>query len=179
MSCHGQVPVHDPRTEFLRVKASWFRVAQGIRRSFGVHDLGCLSALAGGGFAGLWFFETVTLTGTRMFVLAVIEHHSRRIRVLGATAHPCAFRVTQTARNLVMDLLDAGCWARFLIRDRDGKFPEFVRRRSGRCGGQGRAHRCPDAENERVHGAVGPDLPTRAPRPDLDLEPAPSAARSA
>jgi hypothetical protein len=33
------------------------------------------------------FFETVTLTGTRMFVLAVIEHHSRRIRVLGVTAH--------------------------------------------------------------------------------------------
>jgi hypothetical protein len=41
------------------------------------------------------FFETVTLTGTRMFVLAVIEHHSRRIRVLGATAHPCASWVAQ------------------------------------------------------------------------------------
>lgn len=24
-----------------------------------------------------------------------------------------------------MDLQDAGCWARFLIRDRDGKFPEL------------------------------------------------------
>jgi putative transposase len=55
------------------------------------------------------FFETVTLTGTRMFVLAVIEHHTRRIRVLGATAHPCAAWVTQAARNLVMDLQDAGC----------------------------------------------------------------------
>jgi hypothetical protein len=31
------------------------------------------------------FFETVTLTGTRIFVLAVIEHYSRRIRVLDAT----------------------------------------------------------------------------------------------
>jgi transposase len=39
------------------------------------------------------FFETVTLSGTRVFVLAVIEHHTRRIRVLGATAHPtCACR---------------------------------------------------------------------------------------
>jgi putative transposase len=71
------------------------------------------------------FFETVTLTGTRMFVLAVIEHHTRRIRVLGATAHPCASWVTQAARNLVMDLQDAGCGAQFLIRDRDGKFPEM------------------------------------------------------
>jgi putative transposase len=55
------------------------------------------------------FFETVTLGGTHMYVLAVIEHHSRRIRVLGATAHPAASWVTQAARNLAMDLQDAGC----------------------------------------------------------------------
>jgi putative transposase len=60
-----------------------------------------------------------------MFVLAVIEHHARRIRVLGATPHPTASWVAQAARNLVMDLQDAGCQARFLIRDRDGKFPEL------------------------------------------------------
>ena len=66
------------------------------------------------------FFETVTLSGTRVFVLAVIEHHTRRIRVLGATAHPTASWVAQAARNLVMDLQDAGSRARFLIRDRDG-----------------------------------------------------------
>jgi putative transposase len=71
------------------------------------------------------FLETVTLTGDRMYVLAVIERHTRRIRVLGATAHPTASWVTQAVRNLVMDLEDAGCWARFLIRDRDGKFPEL------------------------------------------------------
>jgi transposase InsO family protein len=71
------------------------------------------------------FFETVTLSGTRMFVLAVIEHHTRRIRVLGATTHPTTSRVGQAARNLVMDLQDAGCRAQFLIRDRDGKFPEL------------------------------------------------------
>jgi hypothetical protein len=33
-----------------------------------------------------------------MFVLAVIEHHSRRIRVLDATAHPCASWVKQVTR---------------------------------------------------------------------------------
>jgi putative transposase len=55
------------------------------------------------------FIETTTLTGTRMYVLAVIEHASRRIRVLGATAHPTAAWVTQAARNLVMDIEDARC----------------------------------------------------------------------
>ena len=69
------------------------------------------------------FFETSTIDGTRQPVLAVIEHATRRIRILGATPHPTASWVVQAARNLVMDLQDAGCRARFLIRDRDGKYP--------------------------------------------------------
>jgi transposase InsO family protein len=69
------------------------------------------------------FIETVTLTGARIYILAVIEHASRRIRVLGATAHPTAAGVTQAACNLVMDLEDAGCQVKCLIRDRDGKYP--------------------------------------------------------
>ncbi|MFD6327471.1 IS481 family transposase, partial [Streptomyces sp. NPDC058442] len=69
--------------------------------------------------------HTVTLSGARLYVFAVIEHASRRIRILGATAHPSASWVTQTAKNLVMDLEDAGCRARFLIRDRDRKFPSL------------------------------------------------------
>ncbi len=69
------------------------------------------------------FFETVTLTGTRVYVLAVVEHASRRVRILGATGHPSAAWVSQTARNLVMDLEDAGCRVKYLIRDRDGKYP--------------------------------------------------------
>ncbi|MFB7323873.1 MULTISPECIES: helix-turn-helix domain-containing protein [unclassified Streptomyces] len=71
------------------------------------------------------FFETVTLSGVRLYVFAVIEHANRRVRILGATAHPSAAWVVQAAKNLVMDLEDASCRARFMIRDRDGKFPEL------------------------------------------------------
>ncbi|PRY40537.1 integrase [Umezawaea tangerina] len=54
------------------------------------------------------FFEVSTVRGIRMYALAVIEHSSGRIRVLGATAHPTAARFSQTAKKLVMDLDDAG-----------------------------------------------------------------------
>ncbi|MGW9032810.1 integrase core domain-containing protein [Streptomyces sp. NPDC055722] len=67
-------------------------------------------------------FETRTLTGARLYVFAVIEHSTRRIRVLGATAHPTADWIVQLGRNLLMDLEHAGSKARFLIRDRDAKF---------------------------------------------------------
>ncbi|MBG0568413.1 integrase core domain-containing protein [Actinoplanes aureus] len=69
------------------------------------------------------FLETITLAGTRLYVLAVIEHASRRVRVLGATAHPTTAWVAQAARNLVMDVEDTGCPVKYLIRDRDGKYP--------------------------------------------------------
>ncbi|MGW5682181.1 integrase core domain-containing protein [Nonomuraea sp. NPDC003754] len=72
------------------------------------------------------FIETVTLNGQRQYILAVIAHATRRVRVLGTTAHPTAAWVIQAIKNLVMDLEDAGCRARYLIRDRDGKFPALM-----------------------------------------------------
>jgi hypothetical protein len=69
------------------------------------------------------FIETITLAGQRQYILAAIHHAGRRARVLGTTAHPTHTWVTQTVRNLVMDLNDAGNLprVRFLIRDHDGK----------------------------------------------------------
>jgi putative transposase len=68
------------------------------------------------------FFEISTLTGARLYVFAVIDHATCRIRILGATAHPTAAWTTQRARNLVMDLQDAHATVKYLIRDRDSRY---------------------------------------------------------
>ncbi|MFC5959201.1 hypothetical protein ACFP51_33685 [Streptomyces pratens] len=36
------------------------------------------------------FIEIVTLTGQRQYILAAIEHTTRRVRILGTAAHPSA-----------------------------------------------------------------------------------------
>jgi putative transposase len=60
--------------------------------------------------------------GTIVYVLAIIEHGSRRARVLGATDHPVQSWAVQHARNLLMDLDDAGIGARLVRHDRDASF---------------------------------------------------------
>ena len=72
------------------------------------------------------FFTADLLDGTQAYVLAVIEHATRRIRVLGVTQHPTGAWTTQQARNLIMDLGDQTDRVRFIIRDRGPDFtPAF------------------------------------------------------
>jgi transposase len=64
------------------------------------------------------FFIVDLLDGTQAYVLAVIEHATRRIRILGATPHPTGEWTVQQARNLLMDLGDQAHRAKFMIPDR-------------------------------------------------------------
>ena len=74
------------------------------------------------GILALDFFTAGLLNGTKVYVLAAIEHGTRRIRILGATEHPVQPWVVQQARNLLMDLQDAGTQVKFMLRDRDTSF---------------------------------------------------------
>ena len=68
------------------------------------------------------FFTAELLDGTQAYVLAVIEHATRRIRILGVTLHPTGEWTAQQARNLLMDLGDEGHRAKFMIRDRGSNY---------------------------------------------------------
>ena len=69
-------------------------------------------------------FTVDTLFLQRLYVLFFIELGSRRLHLAGCTAHPTAAGVTQQARQFSWQMQDGeGRPMRFLIRDRDGKFP--------------------------------------------------------
>jgi putative transposase len=71
-------------------------------------------------------FTADLLDATQAYVLAVIEHATRRIRILGVTLHPTGEWTTQQARNLIMDLGEQAHQIKFMIRDRGSNYTAAV-----------------------------------------------------
>ena len=125
------------------------------------------------------FFTADLLDGTQAYVLAVIEHASRRIRILGVTLHPTGEWTAQQARNLIMDLGEQANRVKFMIRDHGSNFTSAFNAVLADAGIRTvlcnvRTPRM-NAIAERWIGGC----PARAPGPHPRLEPGPSAADSA
>ncbi len=90
-------------------------------------DLVPIPALPGLGDPGAAFFTVDLPGGTQAYVLAVMEHTTRRISILGLTLHPTGEWTAQQARNLIMDLGDQADRVKFMIRDRGSNFTTAFR----------------------------------------------------
>jgi hypothetical protein len=125
------------------------------------------------------FFDTNTLTGTQLSVLAIIEHATRRIRILSAT--PTPHRSPDHPEGQKSGHGPAGGQRHHEVPDpRPG---QQVHRRL-RCRSCRQRHHHdhdwdPRTADERNHGTLDPNLPSRTARPHPHPEPGPPAARPA
>lgn len=70
------------------------------------------------------FFSVDTVLLRTLYVLFLLEIHSRRVLYVNCTAHPNSAWVTQQARNLSWELDQLPAPIKLAIHDRDAKFAD-------------------------------------------------------
>ncbi|MCW2862477.1 MAG: Integrase catalytic region [Actinoallomurus sp.] len=121
------------------------------------------------------FFTVDTVFFKRIYVLFFIEIASRRVHLAGLTANPNGTWVIQQARNLLMDLDERADQLRFLIRDRDTKFPASFDDVFTSAGIKIIKTPAAGTAGERDRRTLGGHRPPRMHRPDADLRRTPPA----
>ena len=107
----------------------------------------------------------VMIDSTRPMSWPVIEHATRRVRILGVTLRPTAEWTAQRARNLIMDLGEQAQQVKFMIRDRGSNYTAAFDAVLAGAGIPDRDLQRPDAP---LMNAIWERLDRRMPREPLD-----------